>query len=235
MDILKEYIGLFLKEAAIRDFDGLGLYVKNDGNHMTFIIYDAKVMIQKTKENKRLTFEPNMIRGMIKVQRRGHFGACHGAWDVAAVAATSGYGPTMYDIAMSNVPTKTLMPDRSDVSPSAQSIWKYYKNNREDVQALRLDTKPKEKESGSEPLTNINELNQELSNNDASDDCFSMHMGPAKSYLDYAYRLVGEPIDISTPLHVHNKIMERLNKVNKGEAFEMLLQSGAAKFFGMAG
>jgi len=53
-------------------------------------------------------------------------------------AASKGYGPLMYDIAMAAA--GELMPDRQPgVSKSAQQVWKYYKEKRPDVVATPLD------------------------------------------------------------------------------------------------
>ena len=61
----------------------------------------------------------------------------NGAWEVHGPAAIGKYGPMMYDIAMADA--GELMPDRTDVSPSAAKVWKYYKDNRQDVIATPLD------------------------------------------------------------------------------------------------
>lgn len=234
MRILQEYIRLQIKdlinEAATRDMSGLALYASQSGGGMAFVLYDADEFIRQTKQNRKLTFNSSMIKGMIKVQP-SKFGNCHGAWEVSAVAATGGYGPTMYDIAMGEVPTKTLMPDRNAVSPSALSVWSYYKNKRGDVEPLKLDTVPKgkDKDPGSEPLVDLNETES------TSDDCFSMHFGPEKEILDYAYRLKGAPIDITQPLHAHNQIVRGLNKMKDGlgDQFQNVLTRGGSEFFGL--
>lgn len=48
-------------------------------------------------------------------------------------AAESGYGPMLYDIALSIVSPEYLMSDRNSVSKAAQSVWAYYFKNRADV------------------------------------------------------------------------------------------------------
>jgi len=53
--------------------------------------------------------------------------------NIDAVAAQPGYGPLMYDIAMSLAHPRFLAPARTSVSKSALGVWTYYLNNRPDV------------------------------------------------------------------------------------------------------
>jgi hypothetical protein len=57
-------------------------------------------------------------------------------WEVTASFARpgTGYGPLIYDIAMSEL--KTLAPDRVKTSPSAQKIWDFYSTKRRDVRKV---------------------------------------------------------------------------------------------------
>ena len=52
-----------------------------------------------------------------------------------------GYGPLLYDIAMEEVTNQgcSLASDRKRVSNSAFAVWKYYYENRPDVQKKKLD------------------------------------------------------------------------------------------------
>ena len=63
---------------------------------------------------------------------------CNGAKEVVHSAAKSGYGPLMYDIAMS-VSNGGIVSDRMSVSDDAMGVWDYYMNNRSDVEAHPLD------------------------------------------------------------------------------------------------
>lgn len=51
-------------------------------------------------------------------------------WEVESVNADKGYGPTLYDIAMSYVAPKYLMADRRDVSDAAKRVWAHTFENR---------------------------------------------------------------------------------------------------------
>lgn len=58
-------------------------------------------------------------------------------FEVRYVAAEKGWGPFMYDVAMSLTPG--LMPDRLSVSSDAKRIWDHYYNQRNDVKVTPLD------------------------------------------------------------------------------------------------
>ena len=55
------------------------------------------------------------------------------AHSINLAAAEKGYGPMLYDIALSVISPGYLMSDRNDVSKAAQNVWSYYFNNRSDV------------------------------------------------------------------------------------------------------
>lgn len=96
-------------------------------------------------------------------------GDCHGAWVVKSAAAHSGYGPMVYDLALSVAPNNTLIPDRFSVSDDAEGIWRFYAKRRGDVQKLPLD-------DIKDPKTPPPE-----------DDC-DVHAEKGKDWLDTAYR-----------------------------------------------
>lgn len=63
-------------------------------------------------------------------------GPAWGAWAVTAAAAEKGYGPFLYDLAMSYC--KTIMSDRYTVSKFAEKVWNKYAT-RSDIIAKPLD------------------------------------------------------------------------------------------------
>lgn len=221
MKVLREYVRDLLTEIAARDLSGLGLYIQSHGNFMQFVLYDAQEFIKQTQENRRLTFDQSMVKGMITVTRSGQYGNCHGAWEINNIAATGGYGLTLFDIALSSVPGNTLMPDRAEVSPVARTVLRFYKGRKKNLQSLKFDTEPKDPRARTRGK---------------EDDCMSMHQKD-QDILDYAYRLVGGPsVDISEPLHVHAQIVRGLNKLKDGlgSGFEAALSKGGIEFFGAA-
>lgn len=68
-----------------------------------------------------------LIVGFIRV-RPSDFDAK--VWEVKGSAAEKGYGPVMYDIAMSLISPSYLMADRSTVSDQARNVWKYMYEHR---------------------------------------------------------------------------------------------------------
>ena len=69
------------------------------------------------------------------------YGECEGAMNVGSAAASSGWGPLLYDVAIEYATLKAngLTPDRDGVSQEASHVWNYYLRNRKDVQAHQLD------------------------------------------------------------------------------------------------
>jgi len=55
-------------------------------------------------------------------------------------AAEKGYGPTLYDICLMGVYPNGIRPS-AVIKPGAQSVWKYYKNNRSDIEMEVIDEK----------------------------------------------------------------------------------------------
>ena len=66
--------------------------------------------------------------------------ACSGAWFVRLVETSRrGLGPLLYDLMMDVVSPHPLTSDRETVSKYALKVWKYYLNNRSDVESTQLD------------------------------------------------------------------------------------------------
>ena len=84
-----------------------------------------------------------LIRGMFRV---GEIMAvpvtgikCREAWQVRLVESEPGLGPLLYDLMMDVVSPHPLTSDRETVSKYALKVWKYYLNNRSDVESTQLD------------------------------------------------------------------------------------------------
>ena len=62
---------------------------------------------------------------------------------VSSSAAHNGFGPLIYDLAMSHCTKKGigLTSDRTQTSPSAMRVWFYYYKHRTDVVKLPFDSK----------------------------------------------------------------------------------------------
>jgi hypothetical protein len=79
------------------------------------------------------------IKGEIIIARPSE--PCGDAWVMQWSKTVDGWGPFLYDIAIEWATWKGggIVPDRGSVSKDARKIWKYYLNNRSDVQAHQLD------------------------------------------------------------------------------------------------
>ena len=97
----------------------------------------------------------------------------------------------MYDVAMSL--GKPVISDRGSVSPDAQKIWKYYKDNRSDVKKLPLDNKsaPRTPETFDDSIVFDAGKESELTNP-----------------LNFAYKSGG--IDFSKLTQRHEKVLQLL-------------------------
>ena len=75
------------------------------------------------------------------IQSDPNYGNCGGAMMVGGAYAASGWGPLLYDVAIEWATQKAggLIADRSTVSEDAESVWRYYMQNRGDVTAHQLD------------------------------------------------------------------------------------------------
>jgi hypothetical protein len=103
-----------------------GLYINKDFRQTHIVLYSTSedriysaISISPTREDKN-------------------------TYDVVRISANDGYGPLMYDIAMSYIYPKQLTPDRTgDVADEAFEVWKYYFDKRTDINKtpITLDDK----------------------------------------------------------------------------------------------
>jgi hypothetical protein len=83
--------------------------------------------------------------GIVMIMKPLGMGNCLGAYEVSTSAvrqSLSGLGPLLYDIALEVAGESGLMSDRRTVSPEARNVWRYYQNNRPDIENAQLDSKP---------------------------------------------------------------------------------------------
>jgi hypothetical protein len=227
MNILREAIRGMILEKANRDMSGLALSVSSE-NGLKILLYDAETFVNGIKEHKKLPEAKdmlNIVKGFIHIKPAQSNGPCHNAWTVAVSGAVDGYGPTLDDIAISLAPSKTLMPDLGGsyaVSASALSVWKYYKEKRGDVTALKLDN------------TSMKSKSQKEKTPSKDDDC-ALIPGPNQDILGYAYRLTGNPpINVSLAVQHHSKLMGALQKIGAADSFRNILSQVSRQFLGFA-
>lgn len=131
-----------LLEAAVASKQAAGqnlaLLRRNSGKYIQYILYDPQELENEfTMYEKGAGDEAKVIYGFLEV--RPHDGECWNAAEIAASAAKKGYGPLMYELAMSDF-ENGLMPDRSTTSPAARKVWQVY-TQRSDVSKFPLDDK----------------------------------------------------------------------------------------------
>jgi len=198
MNLLKEYLNCFLSEGAISVAqaaqEGLAAIVTQElsGHEITLFRPDVLMaMIKDGASTKELVWgNEEFVVGSITFAKPTK-GQCHNANEVSSPVAVKGYGPLLYDLAMSMSPA--LIPDRyGDTTHSAQNIWNYYKNNRSDISHRPLDdiyspkTPPKD------------------------DDCEVID-GP--DFLNYAYS--GASVDIGPLVNNYNNFMDQVTPLLK--------------------
>ena len=134
-------------------------------------------------------------------------GEAWGASMVRQSAADKGYGPLMYDIAMSAA--KSLVSDRDKVSPSAEKVWKVYQQ-RSDVKKL--------------PLDDISDPKTASPKDDAT-------VFPGRDALNFAY--AGANVDVNALRQNHQRFVQMTKaKFGNDESFvDDALESAADSFF----
>jgi hypothetical protein len=149
-DLLREFVSSVLAEVAIDPSSaakkGLGLAVfEQEGERKMLVLFPAKkaaeaivttVKSGKKDANSFMDALENVIVGVIALAP-GKKAQQWGAMSVQASAAQKGYGPLLYDAAMTLFGKITA--DRRHVSPSAEKVWRYYADNRKDVQKFPFD------------------------------------------------------------------------------------------------
>lgn len=102
--------------------DDLALYVKRSDHSFFLVLYRSK----NTKDiNNPNTFKEAIV-GYIEIK----FNVGCESWVVKYSAAVQGFGPLMYELAMSLVSPDFIRADTSYVSPEARNVWNYFFNHR---------------------------------------------------------------------------------------------------------
>lgn len=145
--MIREFIRALLSEEAVSlsqaSASGLCLLKHTlsgvfEHGEMILILYDPTIVTKDLDHAQTITTESIVGYMMVHVGDQDENTPCWNAKEVKEVAANKGYGPLMYDIAMSEI-DGPLMADRHVVKPQARRIWNNFKNNRSDVKVLPLD------------------------------------------------------------------------------------------------
>ncbi len=118
---------------------GLALLRSNKGAGVEYVLYDPKKFYELTQgipKDMLETIDPDeVIYGYLDV--RPHKTDCWNAAEIKFAAARQGYGPLMYEMAMSDF-GKIMSDHGAGSSPSARGVWQKYAD-RPDVKALPFD------------------------------------------------------------------------------------------------
>lgn len=194
MKVLRSFIRVALNEAAISATSamnkGLALFYEIDDGEEVFILYDPREAYHNLSETAAIGHES--IYGSIRVSGMLDDNApCWNAAEVKFAAARKGYGPLIYDIAMSTLAKegKRMMSDRNSVSQAAKNIWKVY-GTRQDIEKLELD-------DVKNPRTP-----------QRCDDC-DVYEDDGSEPLNYAYS-IKTPVSMDSFVGNHHKFLDNL-------------------------
>lgn len=129
---MNKLIESFVKEAMLdegaigigaMDSQGMALYITPVySGYKKYIVY--KPLLDNHSD------APFEIYGFISIKSTQICSEQGLDWIVQNSAAEEGFGPTMYDIAMTDIYPGMLMSDRTSVSEEARGVWRYMVNNR---------------------------------------------------------------------------------------------------------
>jgi hypothetical protein len=117
--------------------DGIVIVIDDDPDYEQIQIYYASDL-----DGDYTALSPmDGIYGSVTFEKTEDYGQCLDSMRVNHSAATPGWGPLLYDIAIEYASLKHngLMPDRFDVSMDANYVWNFYNRRRGDVTKKQLD------------------------------------------------------------------------------------------------
>jgi len=196
-NVLREVIRRILIEAAATTQTagsaGLALMRANDGHgRNTYVLYVPSI-IEQMLVSGDIGYEDiaKGIVGYISVQP--HQGGCWNAGEVKLSAAQKGYGPLMYQIAMTDF-AGGLFPDRGSTSMAARAVWQKY--------VQRGDVEKKPFDDIKNPKTP-----------DKADDCplaSGTSLSDETAFLNQAYDAPGDASGRSNLMAAHNQFLTNM-------------------------
>ena len=141
MNELRCLVRLILEAAVVSQAaagQNLALYRRKNGENAQYILYDPAALATEMPKYEDAGGDlDKVIYGYLEV--KPHHGDSWGAGEVKFAAARKGYGPLMYELAMSDFESG-LFPDRISTSDAARNVWKRYAQ-RPDVEKKPFDDK----------------------------------------------------------------------------------------------
>ena len=156
-DSIRQFVRGCLTEAAIgadaAGEAGMALFVLMKGQTIDLLMYSpARAARALKRPLPKGTDKASLLKYLEGIRsdivgasvgtvslRKPKGGPTNGALEVVGSAAEQGYGPLMYDIAMSVAPTHEIVSDRENVSGDAKGVWSFYFHNRKDVKKHHID------------------------------------------------------------------------------------------------
>lgn len=219
--LLREVIRNILVEAAMTTANasgaGLALLRANDGHgRNTYILYMPSVLENMiTSGDIKYDEIAKGIVGYISVQP--HQGGCWNAGEVKLSAAQKGYGPLMYQIAMTDF-AGGLFPDRGSTSQAARAVWQKYVQ-RGDVEKKPFDDIKKPKTP------------------DPADDCplaSGTSLDDETAFLNQAYDAPGDASGRSNLMAAHTQFIASMEaKGFKKNVVETMIENVGDEYFSM--
>jgi len=231
MELLREFVTLLINETPIvpKEATQQGLAMLRYKGHV--VLYDPNIYVETVRDALSNSYgsEDDMSDAIEQaltdpVGIYGYFwlappdrNACAGALRMKYVAARKGYGPLMYDIALSMAP-KGIVPDRKHVSVHARKVWAYYFYNRHDV----IKTP----------------LGEDINGKRIAKKSCKLYNDPEAPYLDVVYRATRTP-GTSRMSDKHFSLVYKIESmlIQAGiprlgkDFYEMLAYTAAGKFF----
>lgn len=118
------------------DKNRLALFGKGQPGGRSIILYDAD-KLREAAQDEDDYWDEGAEKAMLGYVEFSDSQDCDDdVYEINRIAAVSGYGPLLYDVALSYARKdgmEGLVPDRSRVTPAAQKVWDFYFSRRGDV------------------------------------------------------------------------------------------------------
>jgi len=218
--IIAEETQKVVSEASLDGVDtsAMAVVLDDSGTSRTAVVYDVPAL-RAAVAASNYAGSRDYIIGFVQVAApRG--APCRGAWQVKGIV---GPGKIVYGLAYALSPTGLIVPDRSNVSPSASSAWKGYAAKVGRANILPLDDADHPKK-GADAFHDAHHTPSE------DDDCYTSH---EEEYLNAAYRGPGgEGALLDRLMDAHESVMNQLaaSGVDASDVEGEILDGGYAKF-----